>query len=386
MLGISVAGGVLRLRPQRTMPSIITMPTPGMSPSCTLSSRPGAGECWARSIKTKSASRPTSISPQLSLRIFAVLPVAKQNTNSAGILASDDSIATMRSIIIDAHGVADAVGAAHERAWVRFSRILDELVSELNMLRSPVGRDCQLRGPIARSMWDACRPFSRGFITPMAAVAGAVAQELVACYAASGVARAWVNNGGDIALHLEPSQSVRIGLYADIGQLDAHDIRSGISGDMRTDGRFEVHSVMPVRGVATSGWRGRSFSLGIADSVTVLARNAAEADAAATVIANAVNINDARIARRPACDVKDDSDLGATVVTVRVPELEPELIASALRAGLKRANELRAAGLIWSAVLVCQNQIVTSSNAATGILSYRDENTSKDKQVGSVFA
>jgi len=31
--GTSAAGGVLRLRPQRTRPSIITMPTPGMSPS-----------------------------------------------------------------------------------------------------------------------------------------------------------------------------------------------------------------------------------------------------------------------------------------------------------------------------------------------------------------
>jgi ApbE superfamily uncharacterized protein (UPF0280 family) len=289
-------------------------------------------------------------------------------------------------LIIDAQGAAGAVKAAHEQAWTRFSCILDELVSELGMLRSPVGRDCQLRGPIARRMWDACRPFSRGFITPMAAVAGAVAQELVVFYAAHGVARAWVNNGGDIALHLAPSESVRIGLYADIGQLDAHDIRSGISGDMRTDGQFEVNSAMPVRGVATSGWRGRSFSLGIADSVSVLARSAAEADAAATVIANAVNINDARIARRPACDVKDDSDLGATLVTVHVPELEPELITSALTAGLKRANELRAAGLIWSAVLVCQNQIVTSSHAANRILNYQDENTDKGRQLGSVFA
>ena len=289
-------------------------------------------------------------------------------------------------IIIDAHGLADAVEAAHERAWARFSCILDELVSELDVLRSPVGRDCPPRGPIARRMWDACRPFSRRYITPMAAVAGAVAQELVACYVANGVARAWVNNGGDIALHLGPSQSVRIGLYADIGQLDVRDIRNGISGDMRTDGQFEVHGAMPVRGVATSGWRGRSFSLGIADSVTVLARNAAEADAAATVIANAVNINDARIARRPASDVKDDSDLGSIPVTVQVPELEPELVAHALNAGLQRANELRTAGLIWSAVLVCQNQVVIIPHAATGILSFSDENTGKDRKVGSVFA
>ena len=45
-----------------------------------------------------------------------------------------------------------------------------------------------------------------------------------------------------------------------------------------------------MRGVATSGWRGRSFSLGIADAVTVLARTGAAADAAATIIANAVDL------------------------------------------------------------------------------------------------
>ena len=46
--GTRSAGGVLRLRPQRTMPSIITMPMPGMSPSCTLSSSVLPGACAGR--------------------------------------------------------------------------------------------------------------------------------------------------------------------------------------------------------------------------------------------------------------------------------------------------------------------------------------------------
>lgn len=289
-------------------------------------------------------------------------------------------------IIMDARGGSEAVAAAHERAWLRFSGILAELVGELPELRRPVGDGCVLRGPVARRMWHACKPHSQSFITPMAAVAGAVAQELIACYRVHGVDRAWANNGGDIALHLAPSQFVRVGLFSDLSRLDVDALEVIRSQGLQTDGYFEVCSDDLVRGVATSGWRGRSFSLGIADSVTVLARSAAEADAAATVIANAVNINDARIARRPACDVKDDSDLGTLPVTVQVPELEPELVVSALQAGLKRANELRAAGLIWSAVMVCQNQIVTSSHAATGILSYSGENAGKGRQVDSVFA
>ena len=228
-------------------------------------------------------------------------------------------------IVIGATGVPAAVDGAHEDAWLRFRGILGELVEELPLLRRPVQDVCPLRGPIARRMWDACQPYKSSFITPMAAVAGAVAQELIACYSTGGVARAWVNNGGDIALHLAPSQSVRVGLYANLATLDQDELRSGV----RTDGQFEISSLLPVRGVATSGWRGRSFSLGIADSVTVLARTASEADVAATVIANAVNLADARIQRRPACELKDDSDLGELPVTVDVPPLDPALVQQA---------------------------------------------------------
>jgi len=282
-------------------------------------------------------------------------------------------------IVIGANGSPQAVAAAHEQAWQRFGGILGELVRELPVLRQPVQGPCPLSGPVARRMWHACRPYRSGFITPMAAVAGAVAQELVACYTASGITRAWINNGGDIALHLAPSQSVRIGLYADIERLGVDEILGGV----QTDGQFEVDSALPVRGVATSGWRGRSFSLGIADSVTVLARTAAEADAAATVIANAVDVADARIQRRPACELKDDSDLGAIPVTVEVPPLEPELVSRALHAGLRRAQTLRAAGLIWSAVLVCQGQFMTT---AAGASVQSLDNHRGARQAGSVFA
>jgi hypothetical protein len=115
--------------------------------------------------------------------------------------------------------------------------------------------------------------------------------------------------------------------------------------------------------VATSGWRGRSFSLGIADSVTVLARTAAQADAGATIVANAVNLDDPRIQRRPACDLKDDSDLGTIPVTTHVPALDPESVRVALAAGARRARDLQARGLLWSAVLVCQGQAQAVDNA-----------------------
>ncbi|WP_204349766.1 hypothetical protein, partial [Klebsiella pneumoniae] len=78
-----------------------------------------------------------------------------------------------------------------------------------------------------------------------------------------------------------------------------------------------------IGGIATSGAQGRSFSLGIADSVTVLARDAASADAAATLIANAVDLDHPAIRRRPARNLDPDSDLGDRLVTVGVGDLTP---------------------------------------------------------------
>ena len=271
-------------------------------------------------------------------------------------------------LVIGADGDAAAVASAHEAAWQRFEQVLPELVQELPLLRQAVSSkatDCPLKGPVARRMWQACRPYAMDFITPMAAVAGSVAQEIIACYQRPGIARAWVNNGGDIAMHLTPGQSLKVGLYADIARLDVAQLQD----QLLLDGQFSVEAAMPVRGVATSGWRGRSFSMGIADSVTVLARTAAQADAAATVIANAVNVNDARVQRAPAASLKDDSDLGQRLVTTGVPPLAPALVLQALQAGLATARALQSEGLIYSALLVCQQQALqTSENAPSETL------------------
>jgi uncharacterized protein len=260
-------------------------------------------------------------------------------------------------IVIGAQGEAAAVEEAHDAAWHRFKTVLDELVAELPLLRQPVQGECQLQGAVARRMWNACEPYRTGFITPMAAVAGAVAQELIAFYEQPGIARAWINNGGDVALHLAAGAALRVGLFADLGRLQL-----ASPSPLRIDGDFIVEAAMPVRGIATSGWRGRSFSLGIADSVTVLARTAAEADAAATIIANAVDIDDPRIVRCPACELKDDTDLGEMLVTVDVPPLGDAACQQAVRAGQRRARDLQAAGLIWSTVIVCQGWFATGDS------------------------
>ncbi len=265
-------------------------------------------------------------------------------------------------VVIDADGDSRAVEAAHEAAWRRFETILAELVAELPALRRPVrDGDCPLEGVVARRMWRACFPYRDRHVTPMAAVAGSVAQELVAAYDRDGVTRAIVNNGGDIALHLAPGASVRVGLCADLAR---HVPRAG-RATLAPDADFDVRADMPVRGVATSGWRGRSLSLGIADSVTVLAATAAEADAAATMIANEVDVADARIVRRPANDVRDDSDLGELPVTVDVPPLEDALVREAIASGLARAREIERAGLLVSVLIVCQGRSASLADEPT---------------------
>jgi ApbE superfamily uncharacterized protein (UPF0280 family) len=250
-------------------------------------------------------------------------------------------------LIIEAWGSAAAVEAAYRAAAARFVTVLDELCSELTQLRAPAEPvRCALTGVIARRMHAAVVPFSdRIFITPMAAVAGAVAEEILGVMtAATPLARAYVNNGGDIALHLAPGESFKIAM------IDRPDRPSLF-------GTATIVGADPVRGIATSGWRGRSFSLGIADAVTVLAPTAAQADAAATVIANAVDLpGHPGILRVPANDLQPDSDLGPRPVTRHVPELAPADIAKALDAGEATALSLAARRLILTAALHLQGR------------------------------
>lgn len=102
---------------------------------------------------------------------------------------------------------------------------------------------------------------------------------------------------------------------------------------------------------------GAGFSLGIADSVTILALTAAQADAAATAVANAVNVDHPLVVRRPARELQPDSDLGDRLVTVAVPALPETVVHDALDAGEAKARELLDANLIAAAVLVCQGRV-----------------------------
>ncbi|MBL8708269.1 MAG: UPF0280 family protein [Rhodospirillaceae bacterium] len=242
-------------------------------------------------------------------------------------------------LIIGADGSRNAIAAAYDAATARFATLLDELCAELPLLRQPTGTDAQ--SETGRRMVAATFPYAANeFITPMAAVAGAGADTILAAMLkVAPLTRAYVNNGGDIALHLAGDASYRIGMIADPRT-------ASLCGNITLRAGDGIH------GIATSGRHGRSFSLGIANAVTVLAADAAAADAAATLIANRVDLpGHPAITRIPADTLQPGSDLGGRLVTRAVGPLSRDDVQRALASGARFADRLLQDGHILGAAL-----------------------------------
>jgi hypothetical protein len=248
-------------------------------------------------------------------------------------------------LVIRAAGNDDEIARAYQQAIDRFQDVLSVLVDELALLRTPLGEPVwQPNGPIAKRMVDVISRHRGVFVTPMAAVAGAVSDEMLAAtIKGRDLKSCWINNSGDIAFHLEPGETLTLGVVGNLFRL-------------AIDGTATFTHDMKVRGIASSGWAGRSHSFGIADSVTVLATNSATADVAATLIADDVDVDHPAITRKPADEIDDDTDLGDRMVTVSVGELDGGSIRAALDFGVMAAETLRAAGQIEAAMLILRNQ------------------------------
>ena len=240
-------------------------------------------------------------------------------------------------IVLEAFGKDKPL--AYEKAKKYFSTLLNELVLDMDLLKKEVVPHRNFNNKISQSMQNATEKFYPDFITPMAAVAGSVADNILNVLVKdTKLEKAYVNNGGDVSFYLTENQTVKSSL-ASIPNIIA-----------------EINYKDNSRGIATSGWRGRSFSLGIADSVTVLADNAAMADAAATMIANSVNIqNHPLIIKKPAEEIYEDSDLKNLMVTVEVGDLKQSEIEDALRNGNEVGKKYLENGLINSALIELHN-------------------------------
>ncbi|MGI9622233.1 MAG: UPF0280 family protein [Acidimicrobiales bacterium] len=260
-------------------------------------------------------------------------------------------------LVIDIDADPATATSAFDSAYLKFEGILPELVSELEVLRSPTSNPRALDGEIAITMRSAAERCSGdAFSTPMIAVAGAVAdfikQEISNV---TGVRKATVNNGGDISIVLSETRTAVIGVVESLGT-------------RQPASRIEIAWESPIRGVATSGAGGRSLSLGIADSVTTFARTAAVADAAATFIANRVDIDHHPGIERRAADMIDEgAGLGNRPVPVRIPELSQDEATQALQNGVLEARRLYGQGVIEAAFLTLQGQREFVGQAVTGL-------------------
>ncbi len=200
--------------------------------------------------------------------------------------------------------------------------------------------------PVARKMIEAAKSVDAEALTPMAAVAGAVADELKEYLKKEDLDFISVNNGGDVAIYNRRHKPVSISI-----------------GDIRrnspTSYVLRVEELTDF-GVATSGFGGRSFTLGLADMASVVASSAPVADAAATFICNSTNVEEASIVRRKAAEIDPLTDIPEEMVTVHIGDLSPESVREALAHGEEVAKRLKREGKITEAVILLRRDMATT--------------------------
>jgi uncharacterized protein len=181
-------------------------------------------------------------------------------------------------------------------------------------------------------------------LTPMAAVAGTIADGVAEFLFARGMTKVVVENGGDVSVRLQGDESVTVGIRPEVGVAEiSHVIALG-----------------PERrswGVATSGLAGRSLTRGGASAVTTVATTASLADAAATAVANASFVEDAQVVRRPAEEVDPYTDIPGIPVTVKTGPLSEAMKSLAVEQALMRAQDLISREVILGAFVAVQGRI-----------------------------
>ena len=184
-------------------------------------------------------------------------------------------------------------------------------------------------------------------LTPLAAVAGTIADVVADWLFERGATRVIVENGGDIAIRLAEGETATVGVRPQVNSRH-------ISHVIRLEGSQTAW------GVTTSGVGGRSLTRGIASAVTVLAAKASVADAAATAIGNACFVEDGSIVQYPAERLDPNTDLTGIPVTTQVGELSPEKILKAIDSARQKAELLAQRKIILGAFMALQNVFAIS--------------------------
>jgi len=244
-----------------------------------------------------------------------------------------------------------ALDLAAEAGRVAINHLL-ELIENRSLAEKPwKSIDEFQKMPVSlRKMLFAVKECADLELTPMAAVAGVLADLTADWLSDHGATKVLVDNGGDIAIRLSQGETVRIGISPGVNM-------PGVIGCIDLDSNDDIG------GVATSGMGGKSFTMGIANAVVVFAKTASVADACSTSIANHTCTEHDLIERCPAKLLDPDTDIPDHLIVTGVGNLPEKVIKTALKNGSLRSKSLQNDGKIAGSIIICQGyKVITSPN------------------------
>jgi ApbE superfamily uncharacterized protein (UPF0280 family) len=230
-------------------------------------------------------------------------------------------------------------------------RAADEAVRFLEGVataRPFLGRDYrgftpQITDPLALKMVASIQAVGDEDLTPMAAVAGTIADAVADFLFERGMTRVLVDNGGDLAIRCCAGEPVAVGIRPNVESKRIAQVL--VLGPERT-----------AWGIATSGLGGRSLTRGVLEAATVVAADASLADAAATAVANASYVEDSAVVQTPAEAIDPRTDIAGLCVTAGVGPLSEEKKNQAVNQAIRRAEKLIDNHIVLGAFVACQGR------------------------------
>jgi len=232
-------------------------------------------------------------------------------------------------MVIEAYSSGAPITKAALAGGKKAVQLLDELSGHLEVARkpAPLVEPNEAYPQVLNLMISKVKVLRDEEYTPMAAVAGAFSDLVKQEVTEKGGRTVIVNNGGDISLEIEEGRSIKAGIIRDLA-----------TGECSHT--LEVTSFSGIKGIATSGFGGRSLTKGVASAVSTFSNSCALADVAATAIANATYVDNSQVDRCKAEELDYHTDLTGQLVTNWVGELDEKAKEAALTRGFQRAQEL----------------------------------------------
>jgi ApbE superfamily uncharacterized protein (UPF0280 family) len=247
-------------------------------------------------------------------------------------------------------------------------RAADEAVRFLEAVarsRPFLGRDYRrlmphITDPLALKMVASVKAVGDQDLTPMAAVAGTIADAVADFLFERGMTRVLVDNGGDVVIRSCDGEPVTVGIRPQVDTKSiSHAIVLGPEGT--------------AWGIATSGLGGRSLTRGVADAATIVAADASLADAAATAVANASYVTHSAVARKPAEEIDLFTDIAGLQVTDKVGRLPDSTRQEALDRSIRRAEKLIQRKIIFGAFVCVQGKTAMTPFVAERLITTAQE-------------